>query len=195
MIRPVGTVGGNQGMTVRVAIAASATAAILVGLAASIASLLATLGHPLSATSVERIGALFAAVPFLVVGVVGLALCSVPVADRWRGPLTLAWALLVASLCLAGPLAGPYGTVFEHATGLSAASWQASWTTIPAWPGAWPHLVDLGLARWPILVGATVAAGLVGMQLASVARLSERLTASARHLHVRLRHATHGATS
>jgi hypothetical protein len=193
MIRPFGTVGGNQGMTIRLGIAATAAAAILICLAASMASLLTTLGHPLSITSVERMGALFITIPFLIVGVAGLALCSPALAERWRAPLILGWALLVAGLCLVGPLAGPYGAVFEHATGWSAAAWQASWTTVAAWPAAWPPPVDLGLARWPLLVGSAVTGGLAAAQMVQPAPLLERLASGARHLHVPRRHATDGA--
>jgi hypothetical protein len=176
-------------MTIRLGIAATAAAALLICLAASMASLLTTLGHPLSITSVERMGALFITIPFLVVGVAGLALGSVALPERWRGPLTLTWALLVAGLCLAGPLAGPYGALFEHATGWSAESWQAGWTTI----SAWPYPVDLGLARLPVLVGAAVTAGLAAIELVQPARLRERIVPALRHLHVPRRHATHGA--
>ncbi len=195
MIPPVGTMWGDQGMTIRFGIAATAAAAILICLAASMASLLTTLAHPLSVTSVERMAALFLTVPFLIVGVAGLALGSVALPERWRGPITLAWALLVAGLCLAGPLAGPYGAVFAHATGWSAESWQTSWTTIAAWPAAWPLPLDLGLARWPVLAGAAFTGGLSATQLAQPARLREYLASAGRHLHVPRRHATHGATS
>jgi hypothetical protein len=181
-------------MTIRIGIAATASAAILVGLAAAVSSLLAALAHPLSAVAVERMGDLFATVPFLLLGVLGLALCVDETPPRARRALAMGWAVLLAGLCLGGPLVGPYAWLFEHATGRPAAAFQAAWTGVPAWTGPAGIAIDLGLARWPILAGALATAGAIVARWALVTRLTERVAASRHRLHVPRWHAPRSVT-
>ncbi len=169
-------------MTTRLVIAATAALAIGVGLAASVSTLLGVLEHPGASLAMERIGALFATLPFLVLGIAGAALASEGIPARWWIPLALGWSGLLAGLCLAGPLTGPYASLFESATDWSAAAWQTTWTGISAWSGPGGIGVDLGIVRWPLLAGAAASAGLALAPLANAAQLRARLVAAGRHL-------------
>jgi hypothetical protein len=181
-------------MTIRVGIAATAATAALVGLAAAVSSLLTALAHPLSEAAAQRVGDLFTTIPFLLLGVAGLALCADAVQPRLRRRLAVAWSALVAALCLAGPLVGPYAWLFEHATGQPADAWQAAWTSIPAWSGPDGLVIDLGSVRWPVLAGAVATAAIIVSRWAATAAESPRLRAYRRHLHVPRWHAPHSAT-
>lgn len=145
----------------RICIAVTAAGALAVGLATSTAALLATLAHPLSAIAAERMGALFATVPFLLFGLAGAALCSTERSNRMSRWLLAGWALALIGLCLAGPLAGPYGGLFERATGWGAQAWRAGWTDVALWPGLLSELT-LGVVRWPIFIGAAASLALIG---------------------------------
>jgi len=181
-------------MTIRVGIAATAATAILIGLAAAVSSLLIALAHPLSEAAVQRVGDLFTTIPFLLLGVAGLALCADAVEPRIRRPLAVAWSALVAALCLAGPLVGPYAWFFERATGQPAAAWLAAWTGVAAWSGPGGLVINLGLARWPLLAGAAASAAIALSGWAATARIPARLRAYRRLLHVPHRHAPRSVT-
>ncbi len=171
-------------MTIRLGIAATAAGAVLVGLAAAVSSLLAALAHPLSLIAAARIGDLFATLPFLFLGIAGLVVCTDALPPRLRIPLAVGWAALMAGLCLTGPLAGPYAWLFEHAVGRPAAQWQTAWTSIVAWNGPRGLVVDLGLARWPILAGAVATAGIGIVGWAASVSLPDRLSAYRHAIHV-----------
>jgi len=182
-------------MNTRLVIAASAALAIGVGLAASVSTLLGVLEHPGAAVAMEGIGVLFATLPFLVLGIGGAALASGSIAAQWRIPLELGWSALLAGLCLAGPLTGPYAWLFESATHASAAAWQATWTGISAWSGPGGIGIDLGMVRWPLLAGAAASAGLVLAPLSNAERVRERLVAAGRHLHLPRRNVPGGVAT
>jgi hypothetical protein len=157
-------------MVIRLSVAAGAAGAILAGLATSVSTLLSALAHPLSAVSNGRMDALFVTLPFLVVGMAGALLSNDAIPERWHRPLIAAWGALLAGLCLAGPLAGPYGAIFEHATGASADAWRGTWTQVVLWPGAHFEALTLGLLRLPLAACGLLAGGLAaGAMLESIA--------------------------
>lgn len=164
-------------MTIRLGIAVAAGGALVIGLVSAVSALVVALGHPVSQLAAERIGVLFLTLPFTLTGIAGALLCTSELGPRTRMPLLAGWTVLTILLCAFGPLAGPYGALFDAATGLPGA-WSTSWPDVGLWHGGALATVTIGLARLPILL---VAGGtgllLLAEEAASLGRrLARRLS-------------------